>query len=89
LSVARVQVYARGGRLVADVHYSDWQPLAGAADLRYPRSIRIVRPRDDYRLELRIVKLSVNEEISADRFQLAQPAGTELVRVGELPEARP
>jgi len=25
----------------------------------------------------------VNEEISADRFELTQPAGAELVRVGE------
>lgn len=90
LSVARVQVYARGGRLVADVSYRDWQPVAEGSDVRFARYLRIVRPRDDYQLELRIVKLSVNEEISAERFRLAQPAGTELVRVGEPPaEARP
>jgi len=90
LSVARVQVYARGGRLVADVSYRDWQPVAEGSDVRFARYLRVVRPRDDYQLELRIVKLSVNEEISAERFRLAQPAGTELVRVGEPPaEARP
>jgi outer membrane lipoprotein-sorting protein len=94
LSIARIQVYAPGGRLVADVSYGDWQgvaqPSGGPAEVRYPRYVRIVRPRDDYTLEVRIVKLALNEEISAERFLLAQPAGTELVRVGEPPaEARP
>jgi hypothetical protein len=27
--------------------------------------------------------LTVNEEVSADRFELTQPTGAELVRVGE------
>jgi outer membrane lipoprotein-sorting protein len=86
LSLARVQVYAAGGRLVSDIRYSDWQPLA---DLRYPRQIHLVRPRDDYRLELRITKLTLNENLSADRFRLEQPAGTELVRLESGREARP
>lgn len=87
LSLARIQIYAAGGRLVADVRYADWQPLA---DLRYPRLIRLVRPQDDYQLELRITKLALNEDISIERFRLDQPPGTELVRVGpERPEARP
>ena len=33
--------------------------------------------------EIKILKLTLNEPISPDRFELAQPAGTELVRVGE------
>jgi len=41
------------------------------------------RPQDDYKLEIHILKLTVNEEISTDRFELTQPAGAELVRVGE------
>ena len=90
LSVARVEVYAGGGRLVSDVAYGDWQPVSPGAETRYPRYIRIQRPHDDYQLEVRIVKLTLNENVSSDRFQLAQPAGTELVRVGEPPaEARP
>ena len=87
LSLARIQIYAPGGRLAADVRYADWQPLA---DLRYPRHIRLARPQDDYQLELRITKLTLNEDISIERFRLDQPPGTELVHVGpERPEARP
>ncbi len=49
----------------------------------FPRDIKIWRPQDDYKLEIRIVKLTLNEPISDDRFDLPQPAGTDLVRVGE------
>jgi outer membrane lipoprotein-sorting protein len=34
-------------------------------------------------LELQITKVTLNEEIPAERFKLEQPAGAELVRVGE------
>jgi outer membrane lipoprotein-sorting protein len=80
LSLARIQLYAPGGRLVSDTRYADWQP---AADVRYPREIRIARPHDDYQLEVRITQLTLNEAIAANRFDLEQPPGTELVRAGE------
>jgi outer membrane lipoprotein-sorting protein len=80
LSLARIQLYAPGGRLVSDTRYADWQPVA---DVRYPREIRIARPHDDYQLEVRITQLTLNEAIAANRFDLEQPPGTELVRAGE------
>jgi outer membrane lipoprotein-sorting protein len=92
LRVSRVQLYGTAGRLDSDVAYSEWQPLGAtpgtggapaAAQASYPRDIHIWRPQDDYKLEITILKLTVNEDISADRFELAQPAGSELVRVGE------
>jgi len=55
----------------------------------FPRNILIDRPHDDYKLELQVAKVAVNEEIPADRFKLEQPAGSELVRVGETGDARP
>jgi hypothetical protein len=84
--------------LVSDSHFSDWQPVVGdeeqvAATLSgvtsFPREIRIDRPHDDYRLELAFTKLLLNQEIPADRFKLEQPAGTELVNVGEGSEDKP
>jgi outer membrane lipoprotein-sorting protein len=59
------------------------------AIVSFPRAILIDRPHDDYKLELQVTKVSVNEEIPADRFKLDQPAGSELVRVGETAENRP
>jgi len=97
LEATRLQVYGPGGQLDSDIAYSDWQPVAPAptpgapaaiaasvpAGTRYPRDIHISRPQDDYKLEIRITKLALNEPISPDRFELAQPPGTKLVTVGE------
>jgi outer membrane lipoprotein-sorting protein len=99
LRVSRVQLFGAGGQLDSDIEYSDWQPAetvfspGGAPQgppTYFPRDIHIWRPQDDYKLEIQIMKLTLNEPISADRFQLAQPAGTQLVRVGaEAPGAHP
>ena len=95
LEVSRLQSYGPKGVLVSDVHLSDWQPLEPApvypahpaapvgSVSEFPRAIRIDRPHDDYRLDLQITKVTLNMEIPADRFKLDQPAGSELVRVGE------
>ncbi len=80
LRLARVQLYGPGGRLVSDIRYDDWQ---AATDVPFPRHIWLVRPHDDYQLELRITRLTLNEQIAADRFLLEQPPGTELVRLSE------
>jgi hypothetical protein len=93
--VSRLQSYGPKGVLLSDVHLSDWQPLAPApvdpaqpaapdgSVNAFPRAIRIDRPHDDYRLDLQITKVTLNVEIPTDRFKLDQPAGSELVRVGE------
>jgi outer membrane lipoprotein-sorting protein len=93
LRVTRIQIYGPGGRLDSDIAYSNWQPAAGnsvsavpgssAAEVDFPRDIRISRPQQDYRLNLSITKLTLNAEIPPDRFNLAQPPGTELTRVGQ------
>ena len=87
LSLARIQIYGPAGRLLSDIHFADWQPTAS---VRFPRAIRLERPHDDYRLDVHIVRLTLNEDIAADRFRLAQPPGAELVNLGqETGEARP
>jgi outer membrane lipoprotein-sorting protein len=76
LRLARIQIYGAQGRLLSDIAYGEWQGESGAA---YPRNIRIVRPHDDYQLEIRVTRLVLNETIADDRFRLEQPPGTELV----------
>jgi hypothetical protein len=97
LQVSRLQTFGPKGILLSDVHLSDWQPLTNGqeppasptAGIRaFPRQIRIERPHDDYRLDLQIVKLSLNEALPPDRFKLEQPPGTEVVRVGESTEEK-
>ena len=93
LQVSRLQTFGPKGVLLSDVHVSDWQPRAADQEhpaatgvQAFPRAIRIERPHDDYRLDLQITKLTLNEDIPADRFNLQQPEGSELVRVGEAAE---
>ena len=90
LNVARLQSYGPKGALLSDVRYSDWQPIsespAGSTapannPQSFPRTLRIDRPHDDYRLDLQVAKIELNVDLGADRFQLAQPANSELVRV--------
>jgi len=92
LRVSRLELYGAAGRLDSDIQYSDWQPVdtapaAGGTpatpQTSYPRDIHIWRPQDDYKLEIHILKLTLNEPISDDKFELAQPDGTDLVHVGE------
>src|SRR5204862_7524972 len=89
LQVARMQNFGPRGLLLSDVRVADWQPAdnpagsSGAATppngvASFPRSIRIERPHDDYKLDLQATKVTVNEEIPAERFKLEQPAGMEL-----------
>jgi len=97
LQVARMQTFGPKGLLFSDVRLADWQPPDSAAGQSapaspsngtdsFPRVIRIERPHDDYKLDLQVTKVSLNEEIPAERFKLEQPAGMELVPVGEPTE---
>jgi hypothetical protein len=97
LQVARLQNFGPKGLLLSDVRVADWQPADNApgpngvatpsnATPSFPRTIRIERPHDDYKLDLQVTKVTVNEEIPAERFKLEQPAGMELVPVGDAAE---
>jgi hypothetical protein len=100
LRETRLQSFGSNGALISDVRLSDWQavdvpavaanvgPEQSAAPTTFPRTIRIDRPHDDYRLDLQLVKVTLNENTPAQRFQLEQPAGSELVQVGETPEKK-
>ncbi len=96
LLVSRLQTFGPKGLLLSDVRLANWEPIDNAAGqsaaaqvlgtASFPRAIRIDRPHDDYKLDLQITKISLNEAIPAERFKLEQPAGAELVRVGEATE---
>jgi len=99
LQVARLLAFGPKGVLLSDVRLAAWQPSDSAAGqsvsaassngaTSFPHAIRIERPHDDYKLDLQVMKVSMNEEIPAERFRLEQPAGAELIRVGEATESK-
>jgi outer membrane lipoprotein-sorting protein len=92
LSVARLQTYDAGGKIGSDVTLSNWDTFG---DVHYPRQVALTRPGGDYKLQIGITKATFNETITADRFELKQPEGEELVKVGDEnasaanPDAKP
>jgi hypothetical protein len=88
LHLARLQSFGPKGALVSDVRYSDWQPVesAGTALNEYPRQIRIDRPHDEYRLDLTVTKLTLNQPLGSDRFTLEAPAGADVVHLADAAE---
>src|SRR5712664_3686230 len=99
LQVARMQTFGPKGLLLSDVRLVDWQPSDNAAGQTvstapsdgvnsFPRSIQLERPHEDYKLDLQVTKISLNEEIPSERFELEQPAGAELVRVSDATESK-
>src|SRR5580658_10086489 len=80
LNVARRQTYDPGGKIGSDVAYGGWDTFG---DVHYPRQVGLTRPGNDYTLQIGITKATFHETITADRFELKQPEGEELVKVGE------
>jgi outer membrane lipoprotein-sorting protein len=67
---------------------------AGSSPAQFARDIHLRRPQEDYQLEIRTTKLTLNSTIPAERFELVQPPGSQLVHVDEegasdKPEAKP
>jgi outer membrane lipoprotein-sorting protein len=80
LKVSRMEIFSEGGRLESDIRYSDWPTESGEAE--FPRRIELWRPQEDYRLEIDVTRVRLNETIAPERFRLEQPPGTERVDVG-------
>lgn len=80
LTVARVQMYGNGGKVVSDVRYRQWEPVS---DVKFAKEMVMRRPVEDYGLEIRVTKLTLNEAIERERFELKQPEGVEVVKLGD------
>jgi len=100
LEVSRLENFGPKGWLESDIRLRDWRAFdpsgigpapAGAALTTFARAITIDRPHDDYRLELEVNKITLNDPIPAARFALEQPPGSELVHVddGQTPQQNP
>jgi hypothetical protein len=102
LQVSRLENFAPKGLLMADIQLADWRatdatpagtaaalPASSAGPLaNFAHAIAISRPHDDYRLDLQVSKITINEPIAASRFQLLQPPGSELVQVSQANAAK-
>ena len=76
LNVSRMQIYGDEGSYTEDVHYSYYRDFDG---ITFPGQIDLQRPIEDYRLAITIEKGVFNEDLPAEKFELAKPAGAQLV----------
>jgi len=86
LHIARQIVYDPAGNILTDARYSDWQNYDGVP---FPKVIDIDRPQDEYAVVLTVVKMDINRGVSAGKFVLEQPEGTQLQVLGQAPPASP
>jgi outer membrane lipoprotein-sorting protein len=68
----RQTIYDEKGAIATDVTYSDPQDYNG---VRFASLIEIQRPAEEYSIAIKMVKLTMNEALTPDKFQLDVPAG--------------
>ena len=73
-------VYDEQGEIVTDVRYGEYQEYDG---ISFPAQTEIERPKEEYDITLKIVKLELNKPLTDEQFELQQPPGAEVVRLGE------
>jgi hypothetical protein len=76
LEIARQKTFDPAGNLVSETRYSSWTNYDGHS---FPSFIDIRRLRDNYEVQLSLTTIRINApEVTADKFVLTQPPGSEL-----------
>jgi hypothetical protein len=64
-------IYDESGRVETEAVYDRYQESAG---VEFPTLITIRRPLDEYSLKVEVTKLTLNEKLEDDQFELNIPA---------------
>lgn len=80
LQAHRQIIYDERGNVATDVKYGEYQDYSG---IPFPAQTEIERPKEEYDITLKILKLELNKSLTDDQFDLPQPAGAEVVHLGE------
>jgi outer membrane lipoprotein-sorting protein len=65
-------IYDENGHVVTQAFYSNYQTFG---DIQFPMKIDIKRPQDQYGLAITINKLTLNQKLDDDQFELKFPEG--------------
>lgn len=71
-------VYDKVGEIASDARYANFKPVDG---VMFPMITQIWRPQEEYMISLSMVKLTLNQPLTDDKFTLEQPAGAQVVRL--------
>jgi outer membrane lipoprotein-sorting protein len=76
----RQRIYDQLGNVATDAHYQSYKDWSGT---EFPGTIQIERPHEGYDITLSMVKLEINKPLTEEQFTLEQPAGAEVVHLGQ------
>jgi outer membrane lipoprotein-sorting protein len=68
-------IYGPDGNIVTRAYYSNYQYFG---DIPFPMKIEIKRPQDQYGLTITITKLTLNQKLEDDQFELKFPEGVQV-----------
>ena len=68
-------IYDQNGYVVTQAYYSNYQTFG---DILFPMKIDIKRPQDQYGLSITITKLTLNQKLDDDQFELKFPEGVQV-----------
>ncbi len=80
LEISRQQIFDPAGDPVTDARYAGWERREGVP---FPRHVVITRPKDGYELSIRFQRTTLNQPLDDARFELREPEGVPVKRVGE------
>jgi outer membrane lipoprotein-sorting protein len=76
----RQLIYSEDGQVRTEAHYEKYTEYDG---VEFPAQVVINRPVEGYDITLSMVKLEINKQLTNEQFELEQPAGAEVVHLGE------
>ena len=83
--VNSLAAYGEAGQLIYEAQYRQWEEMKTASEKGaggcFPRGIHLVRPDDDYELNLRITQVSLNPDVPLSTFRPSPPRGIPVVRL--------
>jgi outer membrane lipoprotein-sorting protein len=74
----RQTIYDDKGAIATDVTYSGLQQYSG---VQFPSLIEIARPQEEYSITLKVIKLTLNEPLKPEQFQLEMPLGATVTQL--------
>ncbi|MBI1787345.1 MAG: DUF4292 domain-containing protein, partial [Acidobacteria bacterium] len=77
--IGRQLIFDASGDILTDARYREWRVYDR---LLFPQEIEIIRPKDEYSVQIRVVKLEMNKLLDDARFSLQRPEGVDLKVLG-------
>jgi hypothetical protein len=88
-TVSRLEILDEAGKVVTTIDYSDWQKASATRGVEgsvcFPRRMLVDQKQQDLQVEMKILSMQVNPQLSPFQLQLFPPRGITVTRVPAVP----